>query len=102
MNKYNKRPLPKTEEQIKAMKLTVLNKYTRLWINYKEKGSAGESLAAGFKDLWLWFQRRREMRLMEWRQHSGTGRGRRRLFEHTRDQGEQVETLGNQGRQSDT
>ena len=29
-------------------------------------------------------------------------KGRRRLFEHMRDQGEQVETLGNQGRQSDT
>jgi len=29
-------------------------------------------------------------------------RGRRRLFEHMRNQGEQVETLWDQGRQSDT
>ena len=50
------------------------------------------------------------------RQHSGTRRGRRRLFEHLRDQGKQVETLwetggntlgnrwkhfGEQGRKSD-
>ena len=34
----------------------------------------------------------------EQRQHSGTGRGRRRLFEHMRDQGEQVETLWESGK----
>ena len=38
------------------------------------------------------------MTLMKRRQHTGTGRGRRRLFEHTRDQGEQVETLWESGK----
>ena len=32
------------------------------------------------------------------RQHTGTRRGRRRLFEHMRDQGEQVETLWESGK----
>ena len=36
------------------------------------------------------------------RQHTGTRQGRHRLFEHMRSHGEQVETLRNQGRQSDT
>ena len=31
-------------------------------------------------------------------QHTGTRRGRRRLFEHMRDQGEQVETLWESGK----
>ena len=46
-------------------------------------GSARGSLSAGVKaELWLWIhgQGWREMRIMETRQHSGTGQGRRRLF----------------------
>jgi len=98
----NKRSLPKTEEQNKAMKLTVLNKYTRLWMTYNRKALHENRSLQASRICGCGFKERRDMRLMKRNNILAMKTGRRRLFEHTRDQGEQVETLGNQGRQSDT
>ena len=60
----------------------------------QRKGSAGESL----EDLWLWFKVRLVMKLVKEDNILARDTGRCRLFEHMRDQGEQVETLWESGK----
>ena len=103
---------------------TLQNKITPKWRKPKQTMNLNES------KLWLWFKKLYKQKIslkeerstskdkdnttmrhlvgLEWQtlnrllRHTGTRQGRRRLFEYTRSHGEQVETLWNQGRQSDT
>ena len=63
--------------------------------------SVGGTLDYRLEDSRLWFQGAR-VKNMERLRHTGTRQGRRRLFQYMRSHGKQVETLWNQGRQSDT
>jgi len=66
-----------------------------------QNSSGGGSLDSRLRETMAVVQEqdaRSEAQEQRQRQHSGTERGRRRLFEHRRDQGEQVETLWESGK----
>ena len=99
MNDYNKRSLPKTEEQNQALKLTVIK--LKLWNHItKTKETALQedrslqvrgSVAVDSVDIDVGMRLKTETTLAR-------DRGRRRLFDHIRNQGEQVETLWESGK----
>ena len=73
----------------------------KLWKKLQNKGycSAGGSLTAGSRNCGCEYcGNKASMRLMEKHNTLAQDRGRRRLFEHMRNQGEQVETLWESGK----